>query len=45
MEHVLEELSFEAPDKKSDKVVIDAEYVKRRLEDVTEDEELSKFIL
>ena len=27
------------------KVVIDAEYVKRRLEDVTEDEELSKFIL
>jgi ATP-dependent HslUV protease ATP-binding subunit HslU len=45
MERVLEELSFEAPDKKSDKVVIDAEYVKRRLEDVTEDEELSKFIL
>ena len=45
MERVLEELSFEAPDKKSDKVVIDAEYVRQRLEDVTEDEELSKFIL
>jgi ATP-dependent HslUV protease ATP-binding subunit HslU len=45
MEHVLEELSFEAPDRKSDKVVIDAQYVKRQLEDVTEDEELSKFIL
>ncbi len=45
MERVLEELSFEAPDRKSDKMVIDADYVKRRLEDVTEDEELSKFIL
>lgn len=45
MERVLEELSFEAPDKKSDRVVIDAEYVRQRLEDVTEDEELSKFIL
>ena len=45
MERVLEELSFESPDMKSGKVVINAEYVKERLEDVTEDEELSKFIL
>ncbi len=45
MERVLEELSFEGPDLKSGKVVINAEYVKERLEDVTEDEELSKFIL
>ncbi|MCU0874430.1 MAG: ATP-dependent protease ATPase subunit HslU [Pirellulaceae bacterium] len=45
MERVLEELSFEAPDKKSNQVVINAEYVRQRLEDVTEDEELSKFIL
>ncbi len=45
MERVLEELSFEAPDRKSSRVVIDADYVRERLEDVTEDEELSKFIL
>lgn len=45
MERVLEELSYESPDLKSGKVVINAEYVKERLEEVTEDEELSKFIL
>jgi ATP-dependent HslUV protease ATP-binding subunit HslU len=45
MERVLEELSFDAPDKKRSRVAIDAEYVRQRLEDVTEDEELSKFIL
>jgi len=45
MERVLEELSFESPDRKSGPVVINAEYVKERLEEVTEDEELSKFIL
>lgn len=45
MERVLEELSFDAPDAKQKQVAIDAEYVKQRLEDVTEDEELSKFIL
>jgi len=42
---VLEDLSFESPDMKSGQVVINAEYVRQRLEDVTEDEELSKFIL
>lgn len=45
MERVLEELSFDSPDMKSGKMVINAEYVKERLENVTEDEELSKFIL
>jgi ATP-dependent HslUV protease ATP-binding subunit HslU len=45
MERVLEELSFDAPDAKQKRVAIDAQYVKQRLEDVTEDEELSKFIL
>ena len=45
MERVLEELSFDAPDTKQKKVAIDAPYVKQRLEEVTEDEELSKFIL
>ena len=45
MERMLEELSFEAPDMKMGKVVINAAYVTERLEEVTEDQELSKFIL
>jgi ATP-dependent HslUV protease ATP-binding subunit HslU len=45
MERLLEELSFEAPDRQSGRVVIDAEYVRQRLEKVTHDEDLSKFIL
>ncbi|MBC8872764.1 MAG: ATP-dependent protease ATPase subunit HslU [Planctomycetes bacterium] len=45
MERLLEELSFEAPDKKMGRVEIDADYVTKRLQEITEDEELSKFIL
>jgi ATP-dependent HslUV protease ATP-binding subunit HslU len=45
MERMLEELSFEAPDMGSGHVVINAAYVQQRLEEVTKDEDLSKFIL
>ena len=45
MERLLEELSFEAPDMKMGRVVINAAYVRERLEDVAQDEDLSKFIL
>jgi len=45
MERLLEELSFEAPDWKTGPVVIDAEYVRRRLDEISRDEDLSKFIL
>ncbi len=45
MERLLEELSFEAPDKKGDRVDIDAAYVRERLHELAEDEDLSKFIL
>ncbi len=45
MERLLEELSFEAPDRKQAKVTIDADYVRGRLEDVAKDEDLSRFIL
>ena len=45
MERLVEELSFEAPEMKGGKVTITADYVKERLEDVTQDEDLSKFIL
>jgi ATP-dependent HslUV protease ATP-binding subunit HslU len=42
---MLEELSFEAPDMGMGHVEINAGYVKQRLEEVTKDEDLSKFIL
>jgi len=45
MERLLEELSFEAPDMHLGRVVINAAYVQKRLEEVTQDEDLSKFIL
>ncbi len=45
MERLLEELSFEAPDMKMGRVVVNDAYVTQRLEKVAEDEELSKFVL
>jgi ATP-dependent HslUV protease ATP-binding subunit HslU len=45
MERLLEELSFEAADMKTGKVEINAAYVKERLDSVTKDEDLSRFIL
>jgi ATP-dependent HslUV protease ATP-binding subunit HslU len=45
MERLLEELSFEAPDMRMGKVQVNAAYVRERLEHVTADEDLSKFIL
>jgi ATP-dependent HslUV protease ATP-binding subunit HslU len=45
LERLLEELSFEAPRMKMGRVTINAAYVNERLDKVTEDEDLSKFIL
>ena len=45
LERMLEELSFEAPDMKAGRVEINAAYVRERLEDLAQDEDLSKFIL
>jgi ATP-dependent HslUV protease ATP-binding subunit HslU len=45
MERLLEELSFEAPEMKAGKVIVNADYVNERLESVAEDEDLSRFIL
>lgn len=45
LEHLLEELSFEAPDMKMGTVSINAQYVKDRLSKTVMDEDLSKFIL
>jgi ATP-dependent HslUV protease ATP-binding subunit HslU len=45
MERLLEELSFEAPDMQRGRVVVNAAYVEERLAELTQDEDLSKFIL
>ena len=45
LERLLEEVSFEAPDLKTKKIVIDAAYVQQKLHSIVEDEDLSKFIL
>jgi ATP-dependent HslUV protease ATP-binding subunit HslU len=45
LERMLEELSFEAADMGTSRVEINAGYVRQRLEEVTKDEDLSKFIL
>jgi ATP-dependent HslUV protease ATP-binding subunit HslU len=45
MERLLEQLSFEAPEMKAGKVVVNADYVSDRLQSVAEDEDLTKFIL
>lgn len=45
LERLLDELSFEAPDMKMGRVEINASYVNDRLEKITDDEDLSKFIL
>jgi len=45
LERMLEEVSFEAPEMKMGRVVINAAYVRERLEKLSRDEDLSKFIL
>ncbi|HHY37825.1 MAG TPA: ATP-dependent protease ATPase subunit HslU [Clostridia bacterium] len=45
MEKVLEDLSFEAPELKDQKVVVDRDYVREKLRDVVENVDLSRYIL
>jgi ATP-dependent HslUV protease ATP-binding subunit HslU len=45
MEKLLEELSFEAEDRRGDSVLIDAAYVKDKLAGLARDTDLSKYIL
>jgi ATP-dependent HslUV protease ATP-binding subunit HslU len=45
MERLLEEISYVAADRSGEKVVIDAEYVDRYLEDLAGNEDLSRYIL
>jgi ATP-dependent HslUV protease ATP-binding subunit HslU len=45
MERLMDEISFEATDKPGSKLVIDSSYVKSKLGEFVEDEDLSRFIL
>jgi ATP-dependent HslUV protease ATP-binding subunit HslU len=45
MEKVLEELSFQAPDRGHERVVIDRQYVRDRLADLVADSDVSRYIL
>lgn len=45
MEKVLEDLSFDAPELKSQKVVVDRDYVREKLRGVVENVDLSRYIL
>jgi len=45
MERVLDELSFEAPEKKGEHITVDADYVRKMLTDIVKDQDLSRYIL
>jgi len=45
MELLLEEISFDAPERAGDKIVITPEYVDERLGEIVEDQDLSRYIL
>ncbi len=45
MEKLLEDISFNAPDMRGQTIIIDAKFVKAKLESVAKDEELSRYIL
>src|SRR6476646_7983589 len=45
MERVLDQISFEAPEKKGQHITIDADYVGKMLSDIVKDQDLSRYIL
>jgi ATP-dependent HslUV protease ATP-binding subunit HslU len=45
MERVLDDISFDAPDRSGTEVTIDAEYVKKNVGDLAKNTDLSRFIL
>ncbi|MEK7864214.1 MAG: ATP-dependent protease ATPase subunit HslU, partial [Nitrospirota bacterium] len=45
LEKLLEDISFEAPEKENGKLPIDREYVRAKLADIVKDEDLSRYIL
>ena len=45
VERVLEDVSFEAPELAGDQVVVDADYVRERVEEIATNDDISNFIL
>ncbi|MDV2503368.1 MAG: AAA family ATPase, partial [bacterium] len=45
MERLFEDVSFEAPERRGEAVLIDATYVRNKLEAIIKDEDLSRYIL
>jgi len=45
LERLLEEISFEAPERKKEKLAIDRTYVREKLSDIVKDQDLSRYIL
>ena len=45
MEKLLEDVSFEAEDRRGDSVVVDAAYVEKQLSAIARDTDLSKYVL
>ena len=45
LERIMEDFSFEAPDLKGQTIVIDEKIVKDKLKDITQDEDLTRYIL
>jgi ATP-dependent HslUV protease ATP-binding subunit HslU len=45
MERVLDEISFEAPERKGQQFIVDAAYVQKMLSEIVKDQDLSRYIL
>ncbi|HEY5649142.1 MAG TPA: HslU--HslV peptidase ATPase subunit, partial [Nitrospiria bacterium] len=45
MEKLLDDLAFDAPDRKEEKITIDGKHVRKRLDNVVKSEDLSRYIL
>lgn len=45
LEKLLEDISFEAPERKNGRIIIDREYVRSKLAEIVKDEDLSRYIL
>jgi ATP-dependent HslUV protease ATP-binding subunit HslU len=45
LEKLLEDISFEAPEKQGSSLGIDRAYVREKLSDIVKDEDLSRYIL
>ncbi|MEE9523614.1 MAG: HslU--HslV peptidase ATPase subunit, partial [Thermodesulfovibrionales bacterium] len=45
LERLLEDISFEAPERENGELLIDEKYVQEKLADIVKDEDLSRYIL